>query len=261
MEPRETFEETLEAKLLAKEAGRRWSWAWLNAPITLWALTTVAVGIISFFVTQNSKCSESLEADTTKFLKLSTELEVRVGELYGATASPGDFPGKRATTLYMLDPERNYILSEFKGKATSELVAEISLLYRKWDTDAYTAWNHFRETDTAPKLLELEEQMTGNADPAKPFSVRKYVERYADISVIAGTRLEELGFPEGNAFRALDLINLWLVAQRLLAAAPTNEAFDATWAWTRRLGTLIRNVPDFDLAPPYTCVQRSLWPF
>src|SRR5215216_3104205 len=112
-------EPTLEAELraaeqqvVAAERGRR-NWSWVNRPITLWLLSTVAVGILTFTYSQYSACRASLAADSSRFARVSEELAARVAGIYGLTLV-NNVPV--SNYLLILDPERHYLFSEFKGR-------------------------------------------------------------------------------------------------------------------------------------------------
>jgi hypothetical protein len=65
-------------KVEAAARGQR-RWSWVNRPITLWLLSTVAVGILTFTYSQYSACRASLATDSSRFARLSEELVLRVG--------------------------------------------------------------------------------------------------------------------------------------------------------------------------------------
>jgi len=64
-------EQALEAELKAAEIEartHRWSWGWVNKPITLWALSTIAVGVLSFTYTQFSTCRARVDTDSARYM-------------------------------------------------------------------------------------------------------------------------------------------------------------------------------------------------
>ena len=71
-------------KRTAAARGRR-NWSWVNRPITLWLLSTVAVGVLSFTYSQYSACRASFAINSSRFARLSEELVFRVGGIYGVT--------------------------------------------------------------------------------------------------------------------------------------------------------------------------------
>lgn len=78
--------QALDAELQAAEIearARRWSWGWVNRPITLWALSTIAVGVLSFTYTQFSTCRARVDTDSARYMRLVEELSFRSGAIYG----------------------------------------------------------------------------------------------------------------------------------------------------------------------------------
>src|SRR5215204_2059439 len=80
----ETELHAAEQKAAAADRGRR-NWSWVNRPITLWLLSTIAVGFLTFTYSQYSACRASLAVDSSRFARLSDELAFRVGGIYGLT--------------------------------------------------------------------------------------------------------------------------------------------------------------------------------
>ncbi len=110
------FEESLEASLRQSEKpARKWNWEWVNRPITLWALSSIAVGIISFFVTQASKCTEALGADRAPYVRLMTELNGRAGALKASALMQGDTVQRRESSREAMaaDPSAKYLMQRW----------------------------------------------------------------------------------------------------------------------------------------------------
>jgi hypothetical protein len=74
--------------------GNNTLWKIANAPVTLWLLSTVAVGALSATITQYQSCTRDLERDPLEFRKLSDEIVGRNQQLYhklAGTANEDDY--------------------------------------------------------------------------------------------------------------------------------------------------------------------------
>ena len=145
-----------EQKAAAADRGRR-NWSWVNRPITLWLLSTVAVGVLSFTYSQYSACRSSFAIDSSRFARLSEELMFRVGGISGVALANNVQAGPY---LFVLDPDRQFLFTEFKGRLPNELVAEVKQLLRKWhpsdagEAGAPHGQGAYRSTEQS-RLLQL----------------------------------------------------------------------------------------------------------
>ena len=244
-------EPALEAELHAAEQkaeaaarGRR-NWSWVNRPITLWLLSTVAVGILTFTYSQYSACRASLATDSSRFARLSEELVFRVGGLYGLTLVDNVQAG---TYLFILDPDRHFLFTEFKGRLPNELVAEVKQLLGKWHpSDAAEAGAPSGQGAYKPKSKALP-STAPLVDPGlTPRTISKFVQQL-------------LAEPDD----IFDLLDAWIVIHRNLPLASSPENVAAVTNWARTLGT--RALPYFDgnwhgFGSPSICFKRTFWPF
>jgi hypothetical protein len=92
-----------------------------NAPITLWLLTTVAVGVISATITQSQSCESEFERDSLQFQKLSDELPERNKPLCRRLASSTNDDEYSNLIESFRNGELFFVYSEFKGKTIYEL--------------------------------------------------------------------------------------------------------------------------------------------
>ena len=236
-------EPALEAELHAAEQqaeaaaqGRR-NWSWLNRPITLWLLSTVAVGILTFTYGQYSACRASLAIDSSRFARLSEELVFRVGGIYGLTLVNNAPAG---SYLLVLDPDRHFLFGEFKGRVPNELVAEVKQLLRKWHPSDVA--------DASPKSKAPPPTVALN-DPglATPRTIAEFVQQLL-------TEPDDI----------FGLVDGWIVMHRTLPLASNPESVAAVRDWARTLGA--KALPYFDdsrerLGSTSTCFKRTFWPF
>jgi hypothetical protein len=228
--------EAAEQQAEAADRGRR-NWSWLNRPITLWLLSTVAVGILTFTYGQYSACRASLAIDTSRFARLSEELVFRVGGIYGVTLANNV---QASTYLLVLDPDRHYLFSEFKGREPSELVAEVKQLLRKWQPSDVA--------DARPKNNAPPSTVALN-DPglATPRTIAEFVQQLL-------TEPDDI----------FGLVDGWIVMHRTLPLASNPASVAAVRDWARTLGA--KALPYFDnsrgrLGSTSTCFKRAFWPF
>jgi hypothetical protein len=205
----------------------------------------VAVGILTFTYSQYSACRASLATDSSRFARLSEELVFRVGGLYGLTLVDNVQAG---TYLFILDPDRHFLFTEFKGRLPNELVAEVKQLLGKWHpSDAAEAGAPSGQGAYKPKSKALP-STAPLVDPGlTPRTISKFVQQL-------------LAEPDD----IFDLLDAWIVIHRNLPLASSPENVAAVTNWARTLGT--RALPYFDgnwhgFGSPSICFKRTFWPF
>jgi hypothetical protein len=157
-------EEALEAELNKANKSIWLNLDWINKPITIWILTTVAVGLLTYAYTNYSTCRLSLDADNSRFDKLMSELKYRASLLVGfvgvlealpladpsilaaisrnpkTTSNVAAAPPKqdnqvnitRESLQILLNPDKQYEQLEFKSKFLDEIADEAGRLIKKW---------------------------------------------------------------------------------------------------------------------------------
>jgi hypothetical protein len=242
-------EHALEAELQAADhkaeaAARGWrNWSWVDRPITLWLLSTVAVGVLSFTYSNYSACRASLEIDSSRFARLSQELVLRVGGIYGLTLVDNV---QASSFLLVLDPDRHFLFTEFKGRLPNELAAEVQQLLRKWQPSAAVGARRGQ----------------GASNPwskAAP-STTPLIEPGATPTTIAAFVQQLLAAPHD----IFDLLEVWILMHRTLPVASSPESIAAATNWARALGN--RALLYFDshrdgLGSTSICFKRTFWPF
>jgi len=244
-------EPALEAELHAAEQqaeaaarGRR-NWSWVNRPITLWLLSTVAVGILSFSYGQYSACRSNFAIDSSRFARLSQELAMRVAGIYGLTLVDNV---QASSYLLVLDPDRHFLFTEFKGRLPNELAAEVKQLLGKWHpSDAVEAGAPFGQGAYRPKSRAL----SSTAPLVDPGLIPRTIAEF----------VQQLLAEPNDIF---DLLDTWILIHRNLPLASSPENVAAVTNWARTLGT--RALPYFDgnrygLGSPSICFKRTFWPF
>lgn len=234
-----------EQKAAAADRGRR-NWSWVNRPITLWLLSTVAVGILTFTYSQYSACRASFAIDSSRFARLSEELVFRVGGIYGITLTDN---AQASAYLLVLDPDRHFLFTEFKGRLPNELVAEVKQLLRKWHpADVAEIAAADRRSVSNPKSKTVPSTVPLN-DPSltAPRTVAEFVQQLL-------TEPDDI----------FSLVDAWILMHRTLPLANNPESVAAVSDWGRALGT--RALPYFDnsrqrLGSASTCFKRAFWPF
>jgi hypothetical protein len=253
-------EQALDAELRVAEIearAHRWSWGWVNRPITLWVLSTIAVGVLSFTYTQFSSCRERVDTDSARYFRLVEELSFRSGAIYG-TAHGADT--SMAAVISVLDPGQTFLFREFKDRLPNELVAEARQLLRKWhprELAAYEAASRDRTTELMNKA------MAGSADDGRPFSVQTYLEFILKDPAGPGVTASVAGMAApGGVF---DLLIGWTVVHRGLPVERRPESLATVSDWARALGNgfaaFTANDAQLQLASAGTCLRRAFWPF
>ena len=234
-----------EQKAAAADRGRR-NWGWVNRPITLWLLSTVAVGILTFTYSQYSACRASLATDSSRFARLSEELVFRVGGIYGVTLAKN---AQASYYLLVLDPDRHFLFSEFKGRVPNELVAEVKQLLRKW-----------HPSDAALAAALHDQGATNPKSKAVPSTVPLNEPGLTTPRTIADFVRQLLTEPDD----IFGMVDAWIVMHRTLPLANNPESVAAVGTWARTLGTTA--LPYFDsnrqrLDSASICFKRAFWPF
>lgn len=253
-------EHALEAELQTAEIearARRWSWGWVNKPITLWTLSTIAVGVLSFTYTQLSACQTRVNTDSARYLRLVEELSYRSGAIYG-TARGADT--NIVAVVSVLDPGQTFLFTEFKDRLPNELVAEARQLLRKWhpqELSAYEVASRDRTTGLMKKA------MAGSWEDGRPFSVQTYLEFILKDAAGPGVTASVAGMAApGGVF---DLLTGWTVVHRVLRVDRHPESLATVSEWARALGNgfaaFTGNDAQLQLASAGTCLSRAFWPF
>ncbi|WP_428672385.1 hypothetical protein [Reyranella sp.] len=253
-------EQALEAELQAAEIearARRWNWGWVNRPITLWALSTIAVGVLSFTYTQFSTCRARVDTDSARYMRLVEELSFRSGAIYGiARGADTDI----AAVLSVLDPAQTYLFAEFKDRLPNELVAEARQLLRKWHSRELSAYE-VASRDRATELMK--KAMAGSAADGQPFSVQTYLEFILKDPPGPGITASVAGMAApGGVF---DLLTGWTVVHRVLRVEHQSASLATVSDWARALGNgfaaFTADDAQLQLASTRTCLRRAFWPF
>jgi hypothetical protein len=243
-------EHALEAELHAAEQraeatarGQR-NWSWVNRPITLWLLSTVAVGVLTFTYGQYAACRSSLAIDSSRFARLSEELVFRIGGIYGAALVDN---AQASNYLLTLDPDRHFLFSEFKGRVPNELVAEVKQLLRKWHPSDAAQVPALRSWDAANARSRAAPVPLNEPGLATPRTIAEFVQQLL-------TEPDDI----------FGMVDGWIVMHRVLPVASNPESVAAVTTWARALGT--GALPYFDssrerLGSTSTCFKRSFWPF
>lgn len=112
-----------------KDPGTLWKLA--NAPLTLWFLTTVAIGSISATLAEYQNCRSDFKRDALEFRKLSDEIPGRNQLLYRKLKDARSEQEYNSIVEAFRSGESFYIYSDYKGKSINELSLIRSLLADK----------------------------------------------------------------------------------------------------------------------------------
>jgi hypothetical protein len=113
--------------------GRAKRWEWLDRPVTLWALTTIAVGLMGFLYSNYSACRVAQSADEDKLMRLVYEMAGRGQRIIDVWPADKDSQNYREEMLRKaVDPDQTYVFIEFKSKLPMELRFEAQRLMAKW---------------------------------------------------------------------------------------------------------------------------------
>ena len=106
-------------------------WKIANAPITLWLLSTVAIGALSATITQHQNCTSAFEKEFLEFKKLSNEISERNRLLYRKLADTANNDEYDRQVELFKNGESFFLYSEFKGKTIPELSLTRTVLAKK----------------------------------------------------------------------------------------------------------------------------------
>jgi hypothetical protein len=137
-------EEDLEAELTeANTPVRKWNLAWVNKPITLWILTTCAVGLLGFIYTNYDTCLKEKSADTELIRSNNEEI---ISRIVGARQSADNFVKSFKTSkeywqtvqavetlTTSLEPANSYRNSKYKDIWADEIANQVITIENAWN--------------------------------------------------------------------------------------------------------------------------------
>lgn len=216
------FENDLYTKL---EAGRPgWSWEWLNKPISIWLLTSIAAGLIGYLYTNYSSCRASQNADNELLSRLAYELNGRRTIIDNAwLRSEGDAEKKRTYVAERLNVDRYYVFVELKNQSTEALGHEAQRILEKW-----SIWNE--------SILSEEE---------------------TDKNRVDKTRVVAAGMNTIKEFERL----AHMFTMKEGAEASLNDWIFRTLNSARTAGVRLRKLVEKPVIGPSACTSRAFWPF
>jgi hypothetical protein len=127
-----SLEPELEAAL-ERESHRR-HWEWINTPIAIWILTTIAAGTVGYLYTNYSVCRTAQSADDNTISRIVLEATARsdhVLKLYKDNKYIVDDNLVSQLKDY-LTTDKGYALREFKEKSVLELGVDADVIRKKW---------------------------------------------------------------------------------------------------------------------------------
>jgi hypothetical protein len=103
----------------------RWEKVWrrLNAPITIWLLTVVAVGIVGAIYQDVERCRTEADHVVATYQRLSTEIGTRYGDLAHAIHE-ADTVAELRKSAVVQNWDQQYTFLEFKGRTLTDLEDE-----------------------------------------------------------------------------------------------------------------------------------------
>lgn len=142
----------------------------LNAPITIWVLSVVAVGIIGSVYTEMQHCRVEADRAAVNFHRLGTEIANRRRALYDAIQNSSSIDELRAAGV-VRDWASQYTYLEFKDRTIKDLEDEYLRLGRQLRYSRPVWWwdmmvERIRQRDHAWEKLG-----TGSTDPIRTFAL------------------------------------------------------------------------------------------
>lgn len=128
----ETYRAEMRATLAEQQAGkkRKSVWDWVNAPITLWALSSVVVGIFGAIYTSHSE-SQKARADEQAYIeRIITELRDRTGWILRQTVGLHSFRELREKRGLQFDNWLNppFLFNEFQNRKYESFIRELTIV-------------------------------------------------------------------------------------------------------------------------------------
>ncbi len=248
------------------KAGRtragRLGWGWVNKPITLWALSTVAVGLLSFVYSHFTDCTRRLETDIARYERLFSELATRTSTLYGIVYQQDAPP--TAGLMMALDPGQTYVYAEFKDKSVIEISEEARLIFRRWHPFEYGMWSDI-QAHTVPDAVAVMGRLKSDPKVLEGEGFGPAFETITRMLAAPGVKMKQDGVAGGRLLAFLDQLSVWPIAQKVLQLKPSAEFAAPIAAWARTLGAdameLARNDGEFFLGSPAACARQALLPF
>jgi hypothetical protein len=155
-----SLELPLEAAL--EKESRRWRWGWINTPIAIWTLTTIAAGTVGYLYTNYSVCRTGQFADDNMMNLIVTEAGVRTQRILKIVKHNKHIIDDSLISQlkeYLNNNDKTYVFSEFKGKSVGELVTDADRIQKKWKIGKDGAINYY----VLDPLEELYSEVTGHS--------------------------------------------------------------------------------------------------
>jgi hypothetical protein len=124
------FEQSLQADIKKLNAAKL-DWSWINLPFTLWALSAIGIGFLSFWFQAYSSCAVDEKVDNLAFSKLFLEIYQRRDRISLLSSMDTSIDGLNSA-ITALDPDSTYIFSDYKGKKLLELTVALNSIAYKW---------------------------------------------------------------------------------------------------------------------------------
>jgi hypothetical protein len=251
------FEGELEAELIRQEQAERvrFDYSWLNAPFTLWVLSTLAIGGLSFWYSSYSANYSACRTDNRQVAKLFYELydrRAKISTLSHIGANIGDLK----SAIRILDAEQTYTFTEFKGKKLVELVFDLNAIVdrRNLLSDDERASNDGRAPSRRRALRQSKVRAIQENSPSPPdFSLK---DRYWTLAFLRFSGSTAINPPEGilaDGKAALEIADSGKVSELLqrtrTLATEFNDQQDFTY-FVRKSGSEFIT----------QCWMRALWP-
>jgi hypothetical protein len=276
----------MQAVAVSAKANRWRRLRWVNQPITIWLLTTCAVGFLGFTYSNYSSCRTRLDADDSTFIHSMRELSFRSGVLEGLGRGLGEESGvvpsvppailsqqgnqhvpqpnpkaRLSGLMQALDPNQTYQFKDFKGVFSDEIAASASDLVRKWHPTEARRAEDFRNATMRRFTQSLVTSGKGPADIRSLLAVYQSMgEKFTSTSASAAVQLAD----PGHFFDQFAISHAIYV---ILLITPTidDESARGMLSWAERPGDellgdeRLMDIPE--VAPVSDCLKRSVWPF
>lgn len=105
----------------------------LNQPISIWFLSTIAIGLMTFSYTNYSSCRINFDNDRERLSKIIVEANYRKDRIENMFPKKFKDENDLETAKRTIDPTNNFAISAFKGIYTIEIQSELANISKKWN--------------------------------------------------------------------------------------------------------------------------------
>jgi hypothetical protein len=149
--------------------------SWVNQPVTLWCLSTIAIGALGFAYTNYSSCKRAQSGALERINSDGEEIAMRIARAKGVsrqfietynTSMSSDSLRKLVQTLASsLTPESTYYLQQFRQRTPMEIGRDVIKIAERWHSTTGVQNQEFLSLAGISLVHDKAEEALDSPDP------------------------------------------------------------------------------------------------